>query len=96
MQKLLSMESSANNTRTLQGGLETLAVTFEDMLKFIRAKPGARKQQMLSCTHWKIFSLPFKMQVQGYQCHHCGKLGHIKLAFLAIKRIQMKQKENKG
>ena len=92
MQITLGMESAAQNARTLQGGGESSAATSGKVLRFTGAKPGSSsKQQMLSCTRCgKPAHPPSKCMFKDAQCHHWGKMGHLKPACLALKRVQTK------
>ena len=90
---MLGMESEAQNVRTLllEDG-EASAATLGEVLKFPAAKPGnSSKQQMPSRTYaGKPGHHPLKCRFKDAKCHHCGKVGHIKLACLALKRVQTK------
>ena len=85
------MESAAQNARTLQGGGEISVATSGEVLKFTGAKSGSSKQQMPSCTRCgKPGGHLSKCKFKDAKCHHCGKVGHIKPACLALNRVQTK------
>ena len=92
MQLALGMESAAQNVRTLQGGGEPSAASSGKVLKFTGTKPGSSsKQQMLSYTCCgKPGHHPSKCRFKDAKCHHCSKVGYIKPACLALKKVQTK------
>ena len=95
MKIVLGMGSIAQNAITLQGGGEASAAFSGEVLKFTGAKPGSRKQQMPSCTHYgKPGHHPSKCRFKDAKCHHCGKVGHTlytcKTCLSGTKKVQTK------